>query len=185
MIKNILTSIRILILMVLLTGIVYPFFITGIAQVFFREKANGSLIKKDGKVIGSKLIGRKFTSGKYFWGRPSASDYGTIPSAGSNLGYTSADLKKNIDERRKLFGNEKDIPEDLLFSSASGIDPDISPEAARFQINRVAKERNFNDIQTAELKKLVEKSIKKRQFGILGEERINVLLLNIELDKIK
>jgi len=184
MLKNIFISIRLLSIVTILLGFIYPLFITGVSQLFFYKQANGSIIKEKNNMIGSELIGQKFSSPKYFWGRPSASDYGTIPSGASNLGFTSADLKKNIEDRKKVFGGKKDIPNDLLFASGSGIDPDISPEAVIFQLERVAKSRNFNENQIMELRQLVEKSIVKRQFGILGEDRVNVLKLNLEVDKI-
>jgi potassium-transporting ATPase KdpC subunit len=187
MFKNTLISIRMMIVMIILLGLIYPLFMTGISLIFFNKKANGSIINENNKIIGSALIGQKFTYDKYFWPRASASDYGTLPSGASNLGYTSADLVKNIQDREKLFGasSVKDVPKDLLFASGSGVDPHITPDAARFQIDRVAKARNFNDAQKKELSALVEKSVEKRQFLILGEERVNVLLLNIALDKME
>ncbi len=186
MIKNILISLRMLFFMTIITGIIYPVLVTGISQLFFHKQANGSLVKMDNKIIGSELIGQKFISEKYFWARPSAIDYNTVPSGASNLGYTSLDLKNKINERISVLSKNssvKNIPKDLLFASSSGIDPHISPESAYFQIDRIAKSRNFNEKQKKELIDLVKKSIEKRQFNILGEERVNVLLLNIELDK--
>jgi potassium-transporting ATPase KdpC subunit len=187
MFKNTLISIRMLIVMIILLGLVYPLLMTGVSLLFFNKKANGSLISENNKIIGSELIGQKFTSERYFWGRPSASDYGTVPSGASNQGYTSDLLKKNIDERKKLVNASTvlDVPKDMLFASASGVDPHISPEAAYYQIDRVAKARNFNNEQKKSLAKLVGNSIEKRQFFILGEERVNVLKLNIALDKLE
>jgi potassium-transporting ATPase KdpC subunit len=181
--KNIMISLRMLVIMIVLTGAAYPLLVTGVARVFFRDKAEGSVVMLNGKKIGSKLIGQKFASEKYFWGRPSAADYETVPSGASNLAPTSKALSDNIRNRKKLFGNKPGIPEDLLFSSGSGLDPDITPEAAIFQIERIAGARHFDAAKTEELKKLVSRLKEKRDFFILGEDRINVLSLNIALDK--
>jgi potassium-transporting ATPase KdpC subunit len=185
--KNILISFKILILFTVILGVIYPLFITGISRLIFNKQANGSLITHNGITIGSELIGQNFEKDKYFHGRPSATGYNTIPSGATNLSYTSFDLKKQIAGRKKILFNENiiDTPKDLLFASASGLDPHISPEAAIFQVERIAKERKFGDTQVKELLKLINKSVEKRQFGFLGEDRINVLLLNIKLDEIR
>jgi potassium-transporting ATPase KdpC subunit len=181
---QIITAIRILLVMTILTGIFYPFFITGVSQLIFPAKANGSLLIKDGKIAGSELIGQKFDSSVYFWSRPSAINYNPIPSAASNLGPTSDRLKKQVAERRVLF-TEKNlitdttaIPREMIFASGSGLDPHISPEAALMQINRIAKARNLNDLQKRQLINLVNSLAEYPQFGIFGENRINVLQLN-------
>src|ERR1700720_4827694 len=140
--KTILQSIRIYLVITLLTGVIYPLAMTGVAQLLFPKQANGSRIIENGKLVGSDLIAQKFESPKYFWPRPSAADYATVASGASNKGPTSADLKKAIDERRTTFGT--DAPVDLLTPSGSGLDPHISPEAARSQVARVAAARNIS-----------------------------------------
>jgi K+-transporting ATPase ATPase C chain len=176
--KTILQSLRIYIFLTLLTGIIYPLAMTGIAQLLFPKQANGSRIVENEKLIGSDLIAQKFEASQYFWPRPSAGDYATIASGASNKGPTSADLKKSIDERREKFGN--DAPVDLLTASGSGLDPHISPEAARLQISRVANARNMSIQKVAAL---VDETIEPPQFGFLGEPRVNVLRLNRALDQ--
>ena len=176
--------------MTLLTGIIYPVFLTGIAQLAFPAKANGSFLIKDGKILGSTLIGQKFDSSAYFWSRPSAIDYNPIPSAASNFGPTSAKLVSLVNERRKTFmtgNNLKDttpIPEEMIFSSSSGLDPHTSPEAVRLQVKRIAAVRHFNSSQEQRLNDLIRQNTEKRQYGLLGEERINIFLLNVGLDGI-
>jgi K+-transporting ATPase ATPase C chain len=178
--KTTLQSIRIYIVLTLLTGIIYPLVMTGLAQLIFPKQANGSRIIENGKLMGSDLLVQKFESPRYFWPRPSAADYATVPSGASNKGPTSADLKKTIDERRAKLG--KDAPVDLLTASGSGLDPHISPEAARIQIPRVAAARNMS-IQ--KITALVDQTIKPPQFGFLGESRVNVLKLNLLLDRLR
>jgi len=176
--KTILQSIRVYLILTLLTGILYPLAMTGVAQLLFPKQANGSRIVEDGKLIGSDLLGQKFESPRYFWPRPSSADYATVPSGASNKGPTSADLKKSIDERRAKFG--KDAPVDLLTASSSGLDPHISPEAARSQIPRVAATRNMSIQQ---ISAVVDQIIEEPQLGFLGEPRVNVLRLNTALDQ--
>jgi K+-transporting ATPase ATPase C chain len=177
--------------MTVLTGVIYPFFITGVAQLAFPAKANGSLIMKDGKIIGSELIGQKFDSSIYFWSRPSAIDYNPIPSGASNLGPTSDNLKKQVAERRKLFAANNSIadtsaiPKEMLFASASGLDPHISPEAALLQLKRVAMARNLNEKQKQKVQQLIKNKTEEPQFLLFGESRINVFELNLALDSIK
>ena len=177
--KTILQSIRIYLILTLLTGILYPLAMTGVAQLLFPKQANGSRIIENGKLVGSDLIAQKFESPRYFWPRPSSADYATVPSGASNKGPTSADLKKSIDERRAKFG--KDAPVDLLTASGSGLDPHISPEATRLQISRVASARNMSIQQIA---KIVDQTIEAPQLGFLGEPRVNVLKLNLALDQL-
>jgi len=177
--KTILQSLRIYLVLTLLTGIIYPLAITGVAQLLFPKQANGSRIAENGKLIGSDLLVQKFESPRYFWPRPSSADYATVPSGASNKGPTSADLKKSIDERRAKFG--KDAPVDLLTASGSGLDPHISPEATRLQISRVASARNISIQQIA---KIVDQTIEAPQLGFLGEPRVNVLKLNLALDQL-
>jgi len=183
------------VLLTLITGIAYPFAITGIGQAIFPAQANGSLIEKDGKVIGSSLIGQNFTGDKYFHGRLSATSdtdpndstktisapYNADNSSGSNLGPTSKALldrvKGDVDTLKKE--SDKPIPVDLVTTSASGLDPDITPAAAEFQIDRVAKARGLS---AETLRALVQQNTEGRTFGVLGETRVNVLKLNLALD---
>lgn len=177
--------------MTVLTGFIYPLIITGIGQVVFPGKANGSLIYKDNQVVGSSLIGQKFDSSIYFWSRPSAIDYNPLPSSGSNFGPTSEKLKGQRDDRFIIFiranglKETADVPGDMLFASGSGLDPHISRMAALMQVDRIVKARNLNDSQKTELLQLIDKITEKPQYTFLGNERVNVLLLNIELDKLK
>ncbi len=177
--------------MTVLLGVVYPLFIAGIAQVCFPDKANGSLIEKNGKIIGSMLVGQQFDSAAYFSSRPSATGYSTLPSGASNLGLTSRKLYDQVKERKEAFivrngiSPSRKIPSEMLFASASGLDPHISPEAATLQINRIAKTRKFSDQQKWKLQSLVEEMTEKPQFNLFGESRINVLLLNLRLDEMK
>jgi potassium-transporting ATPase KdpC subunit len=183
-------ALKFLLAMTVLTGIVYPLAMTGLAQVSFPSKANGSLIMINNKIIGSELIGQKFDSTIYFWSRPSAIGYNPIPSGASNYGPTSDTLRKLVTSRRNLFSeiNSVDIaaiPKEMVFASASGLDPHISPKAAQMQVNRVAAARSFNEKQKEELLKVISDLTEPLQFGLLGEERINVLKLNLALDNIR
>jgi len=177
--KTLTQSLRIYIVLTLLTGIVYPAVMTAIAQLIFPLQANGSRVMQNGKLIGSNLLAQKFELPRYFWARPSGGDFATLPSGASNKGPTSADLKKAIGERRAKFGDN--VAVDLLTASGSGLDPHISPEAARAQIPRVAAARNMS---IEKLTALVDKSIEPPQLGLLGEPRINVLRLNLALDQL-
>jgi K+-transporting ATPase ATPase C chain len=178
--NTVIQSLRIYIVLTLLTGILYPLAMTGIAQLLVPKQANGSRIVENGKLIGSDLLAQKFESPRYFWPRPSAADYATVASGAGNKGPTSADLKKSIDERRQKFGN--DAPVDLLTASGSGLDPHISPEAARSQIQRVAGARKMSPQQ---ISALVDRVTEPPQFGFLGEPRVNVLRLNQALDQLR
>jgi K+-transporting ATPase ATPase C chain len=177
--KTALESLRIYIVLTLLTGIIYPLAMTGVAQLLFPRQANGSRIVVQDKLVGSDLIAQKFESPRYFWPRPSAVDYATVASGASNKGPTAADLKKSIDERRQKFG--ADAPVDLLTASGSGLDPHISPEAARSQIPRVATARQ---IPEDKIFALIDKITEAPQLGFLGEPRVNVLRLNRALDQL-
>jgi K+-transporting ATPase ATPase C chain len=173
--KTLIASIRFMIVMTLLTGFAYPLAMTGIAQVMFPDKANGSIVKNpSGAAIGSSFIAQKFTGTKYFWARPSGFDYNPMPSGGSNLAPISLDLLAKVKERK-----DQGLSDDLLFASSSGLDPQISPKGAYNQIARVAKARSVNE---EVVRAMVAKSIEGRQFGFLGEERVNVLKLNLALD---
>lgn len=185
--KLIRSAIVMLLLMTVITGVAYPLAVTGLAQVLFPSQANGSLIVKDGKPVGSSLIGQSFDDPKYFWGRPSA----TTPqpnngaaSNGSNLGPTNPALtdavKQRIDALRAADpGNTAPVPVDLVTTSASGLDPEISLAAAAYQVSRVAKARGMSPSQ---VQAMVAMATTGRQFGMLGEARVNVLKLNLALD---
>ena len=183
-------SIKIFAVLTVLCGIAYPLLITGIAQVVFPEKANGSLIIKGDKVIGSELIGQKFDSIIYFSSRPSAIDYNPMPSGGSNFGPTSSKLKQLIADRKAQWvksnptSDPEKIPSEMLLASASGLDPHISPKAALLQVDRIVKARNFDDSKKQQLLKSISELSEAPQFFVLGENRINVLALNLELDKL-
>lgn len=189
--KSFITSIRMILIMTVITGLIYPLFITGISQAFFHKKAQGSIVEKGGIIVGSELIGQASDSGAYFWPRPSAANYQTLPSGASNYSWTDQRLKKLVADRKESFlkGNMLSdtvtVPAEMLFASASGLDPHISPRAAFLQVDRIAKSRGFNDDQKQKLISLVTKMTEKRQYSVFGEERINVFLLNLELDKIQ
>lgn len=164
-------------------GIAYPLLITGIAQLTMRDKANGQLLQRDGQNIGSALIGQPFTGPSYFHSRPSAagSGYDASASSGSSLGPTSKALVDRVDASVNAEGNGTPVPVDLVTTSGSGLDPDISPAAAAYQQVRVAKERRLT---LAEVQHLIAENTTARQFGLLGEPRLNVLKLNLALDRI-
>jgi K+-transporting ATPase ATPase C chain len=187
MLQTSIQSIRALIVFTVITGVAYPLVVTGIAQLAFKDQANGSLIEKDGKVLGSRLIGQPFSDPKYFWSRPSATSpqpYNGLASSGSNQGPTSPALKEAVEGRVKALREaggdvQKPVPADLVTASASGLDPHISPAAAEYQIERIAKVRN---VDAAKIRQLVAEHSEGRQFGFLGEPRVNVLTLNLALD---
>jgi len=199
MLKEIRPAIVLVVALTLITGLVYPLVMTGIAETIFPYQAQGSLIEKDGKVVGSALIGQVFADDKYFHGRPSATNapdpkdstktidapYNAINSMGSNYGPTSKALvervKGDIDTLKKE-NPSAPVPIDLVTTSGSGLDPDISPPAALFQVPRVAKARNLPE---ARVRELVENQIEGRTLGLLGEPRVNVLKLNLALDALK
>jgi K+-transporting ATPase ATPase C chain len=180
-------SLAMLALMTALTGIVYPLVVTGIAQLVFPHAANGSVIERDGKPAGSALIGQPFSDPRYFWSRPSATapfPYNSASSGGSNLGPTSPALtdavKQRIDALRVADpGNTAPVPVDLVTASASGLDPEISPAAAEYQVARVARVRGLSPDA---VRTLVARATEGRQLGVLGEPRVNVLALNLALD---
>ena len=180
-------AITLLAFFTLLTGFLYPVILVGCAQLFFSHAANGSLIQRDNKIIGSHLIGQSFTDPRYFWGRPSATTplpYNGGNSSGSNLGPSHPLLLKNVQSALILLHADKKmpVPVDLVTASASGLDPDISPLAAFYQVPRIAKARLLSE---QKLQRLIENNIQPRTLGILGEPRVNVLQLNILLDEEK
>ena len=196
MLKEIRPAIVVLIALTVLTGLIYPLTMTGIAGVLFPAQAGGSLIVKDGQVVGSNLIGQPFTQDKYFYGRPSATvaadpndstktvpaPYNAVNSAGSNLGPTSQALSDRVKadlEKLRAENPSVPVPADLVTTSASGLDPDISPQGALFQVPRVAKARN---VPEEVVRKLVSDHVQGRFAGLLGEPRVNVLALNMALD---
>jgi potassium-transporting ATPase KdpC subunit len=197
MLREIRPVILVLLVLTLITGLAYPLAMTGIAGVIFPQQAQGSLIEKDGKVIGSALIGQEFKQDKYFHGRPSATvapdpadpsktvpaPYNAANSGGSNLGPTSkalADRLKEDVEKLKAENPDTPVPVDLVTTSGSGLDPDISPEAALFQVPRIAKARNMSEDT---IRQMVTMSTQGRTLGLLGEPRVNVLALNLALDR--
>jgi potassium-transporting ATPase KdpC subunit len=176
--KNILLSIRAVLVLTAFTSIAYPLLVTAIAQIAFPAQANGSLVRSGDTVIGSALLAQKFTAEKYFWPRPSAAAYATVASGASNQGFTSRKLLDAINERRALLGNTP--PADMLTASGSGLDPDISPEAALFQSARVAAAARHLPVE--QINELIASHTQPPQFGFLGQPRINVLALNRALD---
>ena len=197
MLREIRPAIVVLLALTLITGLVYPLAMTGIAEVIFPRPAQGSLIERDGKVVGSELIGQVFTSDKYFHGRPSSTTapdpkdatktipapYNAANSGGSNLGPSNKALIDRVQGDIEALKNENPaaaVPADLVTTSASGLDPHISPEAALFQVPRIAKARNLPEDR---IRQLVEDNAEGRFLGLLGEPRVNVLLLNLALDR--
>lgn len=190
MLRAIFSAIVLLIVLTIIAGIIYPLSVTGLAQLFFPFRSNGSLIMKEGKPVGSLLIGQYFNDPKYFWGRPSATrpyPYNASSSSGSNMGPGNPALQREVKDRIAHLksadpDNSNRIPIDLVTASGSGLDPHISPAAAEYQIKRVAHARKLEE---SKVLALVAANIEKRQFGILGESRVNVLELNIALNEIK
>lgn len=185
--KNLLTSLLYTVATAVLLGVAYPLVMTGLAQALFHNKADGQLIVRDGAIIGSKLIGQPFTGPGYFHGRPSAAGangYDPTSSGGSNYGPTNSKYIDRVERDVAELQKENPgvpVPIDLVTASGSGLDPDITPAAAEFQIPRVARERG---VPEAELRKLVTAHTEPRQFGFLGEPRVNVLELNLALDRL-
>jgi K+-transporting ATPase ATPase C chain len=184
--KHIYPAVALAIVLTVIVGIIYPFVMTGLSDLLFKEKARGSLIEREGTVVGSRLIGQPFNGAGYFHSRPSAagSGYDATASGGTNLGPTSKRLfEEQVRERSKQLRTENrnvEIPIDLITSSGSGLDPHISPAAADFQIPRVARERRMSEDK---VKQLVQEHTEGRQFGVLGEPRVNVLELNLGVDE--
>jgi len=185
--KHLITSLLMTVVMTILLGLVYPLVITGLAQVLFRDKANGQIISRNGEAIGSRLIAQPFTSAKYFHPRPSVAGnngFDASNSGGTNLGPTNQKLIDRVRADAQTLQQEnpaQPIPVDLITTSASGLDPEISPAAADFQVPRVARERGLTE---SAIRDLLQKHIHQRDLGLLGEPRVNVLELNLALDEL-
>jgi K+-transporting ATPase ATPase C chain len=178
-------AIVVFVLLSAVTGLAYPLVVTGVSQVVFPHQANGSLIEKDGKVVGSELIAQNFDQPQYFWSRPSAASYNAGSSSGSNLGPTNPALLDAVKGRVETLksadpGNNRPVPVDLVTASGSGLDPHISPAAAEYQVERIAKARGLSPEQ---VRRLVAEHTEGRQLGLLGEPCVNVLTLNLALDE--
>jgi K+-transporting ATPase ATPase C chain len=178
-------AIVVFVLLSAVTGLAYPLVVTGVSQVVFPHQANGSLIEKDGKVVGSELVAQNFDQPQYFWSRPSAASYNAGASSGSNLGPTNPALLDAVKARVETLksadpGNNRPVPVDLVTASGSGLDPHISPAAAEYQVERIAKARGLSPEQ---VRNLVAKHTEGRQLGLLGEPCVNVLTLNLALDE--
>lgn len=171
-------AVRSYLVLTLLLGLIYPVLMTGFGQTLFPKQASGSLIELNDKIIGSELIAQKFESPRYFWPRPSATDYNPMPSGGSNLGPTSKGLKEAVEARKVKLGAL--APQGLLFASASGLDPETDLESALYQVSRVAEARG---VPTEVIRSKVQAQLEKRELGFLGEEKINILKLNLALDQ--
>ena len=189
MLKELKPAFVMLLALTVLTGVAYPLLVTGIAQGLFANQANGSLIEQDGKVVGSALIGQAFSDPKYFWGRPSATGpapYNAAASSGSNQGPLNPALEEAVKGRITALqaadpSQTAPIPVDLVTASGSGLDPHISPAAAAWQAPRIARLRGLSEVEVA---KLIASHTQARQFGVLGEARVNVLQLNLALDRL-
>jgi len=185
--RTIVTAVLLLLALTVITGLLYPLAVTGVARLVLPRQANGSLVELDGRLIGSELIGQPFAGAGYFWGRPSATGpfpYNAGASSGSNLGPTNPALLERVraDAKRiqAAHPSQGPVPVDLVTTSGSGLDPHISPAAALYQVERVAAERH---LEPAALRRLVERHLEGRTFGLLGEPRVNVLELNLALDR--
>jgi K+-transporting ATPase ATPase C chain len=180
-----------LICLTVLTGVIYPLFITLVAQITMSYEANGSFLYKGLKPVGSRLIGQHFSSDKYFWGRPSATGYNPLPSGGSNLSFTSLQLKDEVNARlddwKQEHGGKTElkVPSDLLFASGSGLDPHISMDAAYFQVDRILKARGMAENERPMLISLIDKMTEGRTLGFMGVPRVNIIKLNKALDELQ
>jgi potassium-transporting ATPase KdpC subunit len=183
--KNLIACVLLFAALSILTGVVYPAAVTAVSLGLFPEKARGSLVRINNETTGSRLIGQKFSSPGYFWTRPSASDYGALPSSASNLGPTSAALKQQVEDRRKNLAPyfQGAAPADLLLASGSGLDPEVSPEDALAQVEHVAKARGLSASEKERLIGLVKDQSQGPQWHVFGNPRVNVLELNIGLDR--
>ena len=181
--RQILISLRVLAVLSLVTGVFYPLLVTFFAKTFVPEKAEGQLLRRDSNVVGSELLAQKFSSPGFFWPRPSASDFNGGAAGATNLAATSLSLQKQVRERAELFKDGHpagDIPPELLFASGSGLDPHLSPAAAEYQIERVARHRK---LEVSTVRHLVQSLTEDRQWGILGKSRVNIFKLNRALEE--
>jgi len=184
-------ALKIFLVLTLITGLAYPLAVTAFARVFYYGKGGGSFIERNGKTAGSELIGQAFKGAGYFQGRPSATDYSPLPSGGSNLSPVSLALKKQVEANTEAFlaanpgAAGRQVPPEMVFASASGLDPHITPGAALAQVEKVARARGFDSGRKKELVSLIAALTKGRDLGIFGESRINVLKLNLGLDEMK
>lgn len=186
--KSIVNSIKMLLVMIVITGCIYPLFVTLIGKLVFNKQVNGTIIYQNNQAVGSELIGQNFTSDKYFQGRPSVSNYDTLPSAASNKSVTNKNFNDTVTAKYNELSikyNQKDIPKEMYTASASGLDPHISKQATLIQIDKICTARHFTAAQKAQLVLLINNLTEKKDFGIFGEERINVLKLNLAVDGIK
>lgn len=185
--KTLIIAAKLIIVMTVVTGVLYPWIMLGAAQGLFPHQANGSLIYSDDKLIGSELLAQDFTDSSYFWPRPSGISYNPQPSSGTNLGPTSKALLAQIANRRMLLSEANggaEPPDDLLLASGSGLDPHISPAAAFYQLNRVGRARGLDSSQSKLLQQLVERCVEPYSYGFIGQPRLNVLMLNIATDSL-
>lgn len=177
------SALKMFLWMIVVTGIAYPFLIFGIARLVLKHRSEGDIIVNNGQVVGARLIGQRFKGDGYFWSRPSAVDYNGLASGGSDMGPTSLKLKRLVEERRK--GN-KEMPSQLLFASGSGLDPHISPQTARYQVDRIVKARGWDKLLGKQkLQQLITDKTEGRRFGVIGVPVVNVLELNLALDELK
>jgi len=183
--KNMKAALMLFLLLTAVTGVLHPLAVTGLAQLCFPEKAQGSPVKLNGRPVGSSLLAQKFSSPAYFWPRPSAADFQAVPSGAGNLGPTSLALRQAIADRQKALGPyfSAEIPAELLTASGSGLDPHLSPEAALAQVEHVAEARGLSAAQRAGLEQLLREKIQGPQWLVFGRPRVNVLELNLALDE--
>ncbi len=189
--RTFLPALKIFLVLTVITGLAYPLAVTAFARLFYPLKAGGSFIVRNGRAAGSELIGQSFKEPRYFQGRPSATGYNPLPSGGSNLSPASLAVKTQVEAGLAAFlaanpgASGKPVPAEMVFASASGLDPHITPEAAAAQLERVARSRGFDSDQKKELVSLIVSLTERKYLGILGERRVNVLELNLGLDDIK
>jgi K+-transporting ATPase ATPase C chain len=189
--NTVVVALNMLLILTVLTGLLYPLAVTVVAVLVFPHRSQGSPVRVDGRIVGSELIGQQWNSDRYFWSRPSAVGSNPLPSGGSNLGPTSRVLRDSIIARRSGFIHwnglpaETPVPSEMLCASGSGVDPHISPPAAYLQVDRILRARGWASARRASLLALVGESVEARQWGVLGEPRVNVLRLNMALDQLE
>lgn len=187
--KILIQSLKMILILTFFLGLIYPIVITAIGQIIFPSKANGSLVLRNNKIVGSELIGQNFSDSIYFQQRPSAINYNPMPSGASNLALSSSLLSDQVKERRagfleeNLLNKKVSVPSEMLFASGSGVDPDISVESAKLQLNRIIKARKLNTNRTETINNLIDSLAENIQFGVSGNKFVNVLMLNLKLDE--